>query len=314
MSDDWDLFEKTVDRLTSTCSGAALDDGLDELGWADALAVDEQRSVASLFEAQGRTSATSHALGLVVAAHLGEPVPDAQVAFPPIRQWTAAGRLVNGALDVGGVVLGPLRETVAVAVERNGSSELVVVDAAQLTARPITGMDPDLALVEVVAAGLPVGETFPTGAWSDAVAAGQRALAHQLVGAAETMLGLARHHAVERIQFGQPIAAFQAVRHRLAEAYVAIEAARAALEGAWLDGTAFTAAVAKAVAGRNARVVARHAQQVLAGIGFTAEHPFHHHVRRVFVLDALLGDAKALTRDVGQKLLDARRLPDLLPL
>ena len=48
--------------------------------------------------------------------------------------------------------------------------------------------------------------------------------------------------------------------------------------------------MAKAVAGRQARTTARHCQQVLAGIGFTTEHPLHHYVRRTLVLDALLGE------------------------
>ena len=147
-----------------------------------------------------------------------------------------------------------------------------------------------------------------------ALAAGRRAVAHELVGASRAMLDLARTHALERIQFDVPIASFQAVRHRLADSLVAIEAASAALDGAWDDGAPFTAAVAKATAGRSARLVARHAQQVLAGIGFTAEHPFHRYFRRVRVLDDLLGDTRTLTREIGQSLLQARSLPVGLPL
>jgi alkylation response protein AidB-like acyl-CoA dehydrogenase len=128
------------------------------------------------------------------------------------------------------------------------------------------------------------------------------------------MLQLARDHAVARMQFGRPIAAFQAVRHRLADSLVAIEAADAAIGGAWDDGSSLTAAMAKAVAGRSARTVARHCQQVLAGIGFTTEHPFHHYLRRVLVLDGLLGDARTLTTQLGQDLLGRRDLPAPLPL
>ena len=43
------------------------------------------------------------------------------------------------------------------------------------------------------------------------------------------MLALARQHALDRVQFGRPIASFQAVRHRLAETLVAIEGAEATL-------------------------------------------------------------------------------------
>ena len=142
----------------------------------------------------------------------------------------------------------------------------------------------------------------------------RRAVSHELIGASRVMLDLARTHALERIQFGQPIAQFQAVRHRLAESLVAIEAAAGAVDGAWDEDTPFAATVAKAIAGRSARTVARHAQQVLAGIGFTAEHPFHLYFKRVLELDRLHGDHRALTREIGAQLLASRQLPAILPL
>ena len=140
------------------------------------------------------------------------------------------------------------------------------------------------------------------------------ALAHQLVGASRAMLQLARDHAMDRVQFDQPIARFQAVRHRLADALVAIEAADAAIGDAWEDGSPLAAAVAKAVAGRSARLVVKHCQQVLAGIGFTTEHPFHRYMRRALELDQFLGDSKFLTRTMGEELLRTRQLPPMLPL
>jgi len=72
--------------------------------------------------------------------------------------------------------------------------------------------------------------------------------------------------------------------------------------------------MAKALAGRGARTAARHCQQVLAGIGFTTEHPLHRYVRRVLVLDQLLGDTRSLTHRLGDDVLATRRLPALLPL
>jgi alkylation response protein AidB-like acyl-CoA dehydrogenase len=146
------------------------------------------------------------------------------------------------------------------------------------------------------------------------LAAGRRALAHELVGSARAMLQLARDHAVDRVQFGVPISSFQAVRHRLADSLVAVETAAAAADGAWLDATPFGAAMAKALAGRQARLVAKHAQQVCAGIGFTTEHDLHRHVRRTYALDHLLGDARTLTRELGTRLLATRQAPPLLPL
>ena len=116
------------------------------------------------------------------------------------------------------------------------------------------------------------------------------------------------------MQFDQPIARFQAVRHRLAETLVAIETADAVLDAAWLDESPVTAAMAKATAGRSARTAARHCQQVLAGIGFTTEHDLHRYVRRILVLDQVFGSHATITKHLGEDLLASRTLPPLLPL
>ena len=72
--------------------------------------------------------------------------------------------------------------------------------------------------------------------------------------------------------------------------------------------------MAKALAGRGARTAARHCQQVLAGIGFTTEHPLHRYVRRVLVLDELFGSPARSRRELGDEMLATRQLPPLLPL
>ena len=131
------------------------------------------------------------------------------------------------------------------------------------------------------------------------LAEGRRALAWWLVGSARTMLSLARQHALDRAQFGKPIASFQAVRHRLAETLVAIEGAEATLGLPGDDNPDLTALLAKAAAGKAALTAARHCQQVLGGIGFTEEHDLGHHVKRVLVLDGLLGSSRELTRKAG---------------
>ena len=127
----------------------------------------------------------------------------------------------------------------------------------------------------------------------------RRALGWWLVGSARAMLTLARQHALDRVQFGRPIAAFQAVRHRLAETLVAIEGAEATLALPGADSPDLTALLAKAAAGKAALTAARHCQQVLGGVGFTAEHDLHHHVKRVLVLDGLMGSSRELTRKAG---------------
>src|SRR5690349_3347982 len=99
------------------------------------------------------------------------------------------------------------------------------------------------------------------------------------------MLSLARQHALDRVQFGKPIASFQAVRHRLAETLVAIEGAEATLTVPIIDSPDLTSILAKAAAGKAALTAAKHCQQVLGGVGFTEEHELHRHVQRVLVLD-----------------------------
>jgi acyl-CoA dehydrogenase-like protein len=131
------------------------------------------------------------------------------------------------------------------------------------------------------------------------LAEARRALAWWLVGSARAMLSLARAHALDRVQFGKPIASFQAVRHRLAETLVVIEGAESTLSLPGEDNPDLTALLAKAAAGKAALTAARHCQQVLGGIGFTEEHDLHHHVKRALVLDGLLGSSRELTRKAG---------------
>ncbi|MGV0837740.1 acyl-CoA dehydrogenase family protein [Mycolicibacterium thermoresistibile] len=139
---------------------------------------------------------------------------------------------------------------------------------------------------------VPDGETMRLGE-------ARKAVGWWLVGTARAMLALARQHALDRVQFGKPIASFQAIRHRLAETLVAIEGAEATLHLPGDESPDLTAMLAKAAAGKAALTAARHCQQVLGGIGFTAEHDLHRHVQRALVLDGLLGSSKELTRKAG---------------
>jgi hypothetical protein len=164
---------------------------------------------------------------------------------------------------------------------------------------PRTGLDEELPLRPV-----PTGVPVP-------LAAGRRAVGWWLAGTGRAMLGLARGHAMDRVQFGRPLASFQAVRHRLAETLVALEGAEAALAVAEDE---LGSLLAKAVAGQAALTAARHCQQVLGGIGFTAEHPLQRHVRRAVVLDGLLGSARELTRQAGALLRAEGSAPRLVEL
>ncbi|MGR3874942.1 acyl-CoA dehydrogenase family protein [Streptomyces graminifolii] len=163
-----------------------------------------------------------------------------------------------------------------------------------------TTLDPELPLRIV-----PAEDSGPP------LAAGRVALGWWLVGTGRAMLTLARQHAVDRVQFGRPLASFQAVRHRLAETLVALEGAEATLVAATDE---WGALLAKAAAGQATLTAARHCQQVLGGIGFTAEHDLHRHVRRAVVLDGLLGSARELTREAGAMLRAGGSAPRLVHL
>jgi hypothetical protein len=307
--DDRELFHRSIRHATETHTGEALDHALDELGWREALEDDGRAAIAILFELQGRANVTSSSLSRVLAHALG--VDAASVAFPSLGSRGAPGVLERGRVHVDGLTTSPA-ETILVVTSTGDKDVAVTIPLNDLDRREVAGMDPSLGLVEVRgdAAATEVGPVN----WAAAAALAQLALGHELVGASRRMLELAREHALERIQFDRPIATFQVVRHRLAETLIAIETAEAALDAGWLDGSPKMAAIAKSVAGRGARTAARHCQQVLAGIGFTTEHPFHTYLKRALVLDELFGSTRNLTRELGEDLLRTRRLPPLLPL
>lgn len=317
--EDLELFERSLAHAAESATGPELDAALDELGWLDALALDPQAAIATLFAVQGAANSTSSALDAVLASSILTHEWVTSVARVPSVILPGLGTgadAVPGTFDgerveVAGLATAVIQRT-TLALVATGPRAVATVRVADLTVEPIAGMDPALGLSRV--SGTVVPAAAPVDAdWEAAVALGRLALSAEMIGACRTMLELARTHALERIQFGVPISSFQAVRHRLAEALVAIEAAAAACDGAWADATPFTAMVAKATAGRTTRTVARHCQQVLAGVGFTAEHDFHGYLKRAVVCDKVLGDAATSVRAVGEVLTSGRMEP-VLPL
>jgi hypothetical protein len=311
---DLELFEQSLAHATSDYSGHALDAALEELGWPDALAIEPPAAISTLFPLQGANNSTSSALDHVVLHSLGLHPPPAR----GVGQWDPPGTLSSDGLQVNGLASGALRGlefAVVVAATERGPTALAV-PSASLTVARVDGVDPNYGLSLVTGEDIRTHtELEPAPAdWTSAVAFARLALAHELVGASRKMLELAREHAVERMQFGRPISSFQAIRHRLADTLVAIEMAEALLDAAWLDVTPNSAAMANAVAGRQARVTGRHCQQVLAGIGFTTEHPLHLFVRRTLVLDGLFGTAASVTKALGEEMIRVASLPPLLPL
>jgi hypothetical protein len=308
------IAETSLDRD----GAAAVDAVLARLGWLDLLAAEPQPAVEIVFAALGTSNATATALDDVFVSALGwKPRPGLAVLLPRYAAWEPPGRIDAGDLDALG--LATARATTAdellvvCGAETDRCGVTVPIAGAELGA--VHGVDPAAGLRAVhVRSAAPVARRCDAAAWESAVAFGRRAVAHQIGGACRAMLDLACAHARERVQFGRPIGRFQAVRHRLAEALVAVEGLEASLLAAAEDATPDTAALAKAVAGRAAQTVAAHCQQVLAGIGFTTDHRFHRFLKRTMLLEGLFGSADEIVAALGRRLLASRTVPTLIEL
>ena len=313
------LFTETIRQLTAQHTEDELDAALNGLGWSEALAEDRPTAVSVLFEAAGEANATSSALDVVLSSVLAPSDSDAvAVALPPIRTCDAAARIDGPQVTVHGLAtraLGRHDTVVVVASDQSGHVSFVVPTAA-LKLEQIRGLDPDLGLVEVTGS-LELG-SLAGGAvadWSAAVAVGQLALGHELVGAA-------RHDARACARRMRSSGCSSDVRSHRSKRYATgwprASSPSRLRQRCWpRRGTSRTrsfAAMAKAMAGRSARTVARHCQQVLAGIGFTTEHIFHRYFRRIVVLDQLFGASSELTRRLGGDVLNSGSLPATFPL
>ena len=137
-------------------------------------------------------------------------------------------------------------------------------------------------------------------------------MAFEQIGSAERAFDMTREFTLGRYAFGRPVASFQAVKHRLADLWVAIELARSnAYYGAWaLSGDEPELPVAAC----GARVAATEALEQAAtemvhlhgGVGFTWEYDCHLFYRRAKFLGLALGSAREW-RDKLVRRLDARR-------
>jgi alkylation response protein AidB-like acyl-CoA dehydrogenase len=125
----------------------------------------------------------------------------------------------------------------------------------------------------------------------------QVGLCAESVGGAERCMRIATEYAKERIQFDQPIGAFQAVKHRCAQMFLEVESARSLLYwAAWTQDNgdskeaALSASAAKVYCAENFKNVACAAIQVLAGTGFTWEHDLHFFLKRAKANEVMMGD------------------------
>ncbi|MGW0566785.1 acyl-CoA dehydrogenase family protein [Streptomyces tauricus] len=106
--------------------------------------------------------------------------------------------------------------------------------------------------------------------------------AAEQLGSAAWTCALAVQHARTREQFGQPIGAFQAVKHLCSEMLVRVEVARAAVYAAAVTGDPPDIAAARLLADEAAERGARDCLQVHGGMGFTWESDVHLHLKRAW--------------------------------
>ncbi|MCX4779121.1 acyl-CoA dehydrogenase family protein [Streptomyces sp. NBC_01264] len=117
-------------------------------------------------------------------------------------------------------------------------------------------------------------------------------LAAEAVGAAGQALARTVEYVQQREQFGRAIGSFQAVKHRLADLYVQVQAARsAAYYAAWDPGQG---GLALAQALEALRITAGEAIQLHGGIGFTWEHDAHLYFKRAAADELLFGPVHRL--------------------
>ena len=173
-------------------------------------------------------------------------------------------------------------------------------------ARRLFTIDVDLSGADLIASG--------EAGWNAANRAfdrGAAATAAVLIGLAEHMIGMTVAYVVDRKQFGVPIGSFQAVKHHLADAELAVAFARPTV---WNAGYAVAHEVAtaprevsmgKCFAGDAAEVTARKALQTHGAIGYTTEHDLHFWMKRAWSLSSAYGDAAWHRRRVARLLLDA---------
>lgn len=205
---------------------------------------------------------------------------------------TVTGGTASG--DAGNVLGGGLADVVLVPA---GDGVVVVRAGEGMAVEVPANMDPTRRTARVRLDDAPAHVL--AGARRDLVDLARVVLAAEATGMARECTEAAAAYARERVQFGRPIATFQAVKHHCANMAVATElatsavwdAARAAATGG--DQLTYAAAVAATVAAPAADLCANLTTQVHGGIAITWEHDAHLFMRRATVLQGYLEPERA---------------------
>ena len=261
-----------------------------ELGWLEALPVE----LAIVLEELG---------------YVADPTP-----FLATATWFAplAGRLPDGAGACGGAGTAVFDGAGRYVLDADRAAEVAlltaegvtIVPGGELAAERVATFDQRLHVAHVTA---PAGTTL-VARIPDLALMG---LAITTVGACRKILDTTVAYVKQRHQFGVPIGSFQAVKHKAADMYVAIERAKAlayfsALTLAEKDPRAHRAALmAKAAAGECQQVVFANGLQLHGAIGFAWENELQFYLKR-----AVAGDLLLSTASVHRKALLAAQAPD----
>jgi alkylation response protein AidB-like acyl-CoA dehydrogenase len=238
--------------------------------------------------------ATGAAIGTVALAERpGETLPGS------IGARVANGRLVGTKIPVADGMAADFAIVLANDEHAALSLYLVELDAPGVSRALVKTIDPTRKAARIRFDGAPA---LPLGApgegWSIQQRVRDRAAvltAFEQIGGAAAALAMARDYALGRYAFGRPIGSFQAIKHMLADMYVALELARSnAYYGAWAlstgnDRLPAAAAGARVAATQAYQLCAANNIQVHGGMGFTWEFDCHLHYRRSNALALALG-------------------------
>jgi alkylation response protein AidB-like acyl-CoA dehydrogenase len=313
MTEERELLAETVAALvTKHASPAAVrsamesDRGYDESLWqllceqvgAAALVVPEElggaggelADAATVLQELGRAVVPSPLLGTTLAelALLAAPEPDAET-LASLAAGSSIGALV---LDAGYVVNGDIADVVVATADGRLSRW------TRFSAQPVATMDPTRRL-----ARLQPEDTVALGPDPGLADSAAILLAAEQIGAAERCLELTVEYAKNRVQFGRPIGSFQALKHRMADLYVAIAAARAVVADACSDPTPTNAATARLAASETLCKVAAEGIQLHGGIAITWEHDMHLYFKRAHGSAQLLGSPRELLNQLEPEVL-----------
>ena len=170
---------------------------------------------------------------------------------------------------------------------------------AGLKITPEKTMDPTRSFSTVDWSGIAQGDLIAIGYGSEEqhqklITQSFIALAAECVGGAQKCLDMTLEYTGQRVQFGRPIASFQAIKHRCADMFILIESARSAVYAAAVASPiekTEAALIAKAYAADAFFKVAGDAIQMHGGIGFTWEYPLHFFFKRARANRSMFGSS-----------------------